>query len=164
MTCLFQHIPLKWPKRFLLSSCLLLATGFLPQTASAYLEFCNKTGVDVQISVGYHESSSDQWVSEGWWTIENNTCKTPGVLDEELDNRYYYYYAQSLEDDRIWTDDDSYFCLEQGNYIKRSHSVCNGRFEKTGFVILDVGRKGLEEGKFVYEIPSKDAVTEEGGD
>ena len=52
--------------------------------AWAGLEICNDTSAAHSVAIGY--KSNDQWVSEGWWTIPANECRSP--IGTDLASRY----------------------------------------------------------------------------
>ena len=47
--------------------------AIIPVMASAELKFCNKTGKEQVVAIGYKEDGI--WVSEGWWRIPIGECK-----------------------------------------------------------------------------------------
>lgn len=53
------------------------------------LEFKNKCDEDISVALYYMEG--DEWVTDGWWTIEPG--ETAYLADTR--NRIYYYYASS---------------------------------------------------------------------
>ena len=66
-------------KPFILSGLMV----FLAAPAFADFEICNETASKAFASIGYKDG--DDWVSEGWWTIQPGDCSIPVVGD--LENR-----------------------------------------------------------------------------
>ncbi len=106
----------------------LILSGLFLCVASPVLadfKICNKTGSKTYVSIGYKEN--EEWVSEGWWTIQPGECSIPVVGD--LKNRYYYIRAES--DTGNWTGDYS-FCYINDAFTIRGDENCTARGYKTG--------------------------------
>ena len=88
---------------------LLFAGVMLGSATPALADFkiCNQTDSRAFASIGYKEN--EEWVSEGWWTIEPGDCSIPVVGD--LKNRYYYIRAESSTGN--WVGDFT-FCYISG--------------------------------------------------
>ena len=100
------------PRRVLTGSLVLLLVTFAAivtgtTEASAELRLCNKTPVQVGIAIGYR--NNEEWVSEGWWNLDAETCQV--VVDGPLPSRYYYLYALDYEEGGAWGGSD----VGQGN-------------------------------------------------
>ncbi|MTJ09426.1 DUF1036 domain-containing protein [Anabaena sp. UHCC 0253] len=54
-------------------------------------QFTNETNGKIYLAFGYWDRIEDDWISEGWWTIQPGCTITPYA--KQLLNRYYYYYA-----------------------------------------------------------------------
>ena len=116
-------------KPFILSGLMV----FLAAPAFADFEICNETASKAFASIGYKDG--DDWVSEGWWTIQSGDCSIPVVGD--LENRYYYIRAESETGN--WTGDYS-FCYINDEYTIRGDENCTSRGYNTGgFFEVDTG-------------------------
>jgi uncharacterized membrane protein len=116
-----------------------ILTLTVPAMAAAGLEICNETGSKLSIAVGY--KSGGQWVSEGWWNIENYGCQTP--VSGDLQNRYYYYHASSpdidLEHEKIP------FCVDSDLFSIEGDQDCSARgFRKEMFTQIDTGESARD--------------------
>ena len=80
----------------LLATLAIYATG--TTDAFAELRLCNKTPVQVGIAIGYR--SNEEWISEGWWNLDAESCQV--VVDGPLPSRYYYLYAIDYEEGGAW--------------------------------------------------------------
>jgi len=85
-----------------------------PSPASADLRLCNKYSSEISVALAYYSKSSGEWISEGWWVVEPDACKTP--LSGDLNERYYYVYAYSAESG-TWSG-DYYFCMAKPDEFK----------------------------------------------
>ena len=118
----------------------LLILMMCPSAALAELEVCNETSVSHAIAIGYKDSGD--WVSEGWWNIAANTCKT--VVGGDLDKRYYYLHPSA--DGLDYTLPDFYFCTQPSEFTIRGDADCEARgFTRTAFLEVK-----LEEGTTSY--------------
>lgn len=54
-------------------------------------QFTNETNGKIYLAFGYWDRTEDDWISEGWWTIQPGCTIIPYA--KQLLNRYYYYYA-----------------------------------------------------------------------
>jgi len=114
----------------LLVSALMVVCG---SAALADFEICNETGNEAFASIGYKDG--EDWVSEGWWTLQPGECAIPIVGD--LKNRYYYIRAESKTGN--WTGDYS-FCYINDVFTIRGDENCTARGYKTGgFFEVDTG-------------------------
>jgi uncharacterized membrane protein len=72
------------------------------------LYFKNEAPYTVWVAVGYYIPSTGDWISKGWYKLDDNS--TTNVLDYNLSyNRYYYYYAYDL-DGNYWAGGDCNNC------------------------------------------------------
>lgn len=99
---------------------LLLAAGFFAngQTSWADLKFKNLTSERVFISVANFESGG--WRIDGWYTVDPG--KTISIMRGNLDQRYYYYRANTASNRNVW----------EGNHFFHAHPT-------NRFTILEVG-------------------------
>lgn len=64
----------------------------LPAQARAQFSVCNQTLNVLNVAVGRYQY--DAFVTSGWWTVGPNRCAN--VIDEELNVRYVYVFAQDV--------------------------------------------------------------------
>ncbi len=122
-----------------LASLLLVGAAVVsaPTEARAELRLCNKTPVQIGIAIGY--KNHDDWVSEGWWNLEADSCQV--VVDGPLPSRYYYLYALDYEDGGAWGG-TAYMCTRDKEFTIEGTSDCVARgYERRGFVEVDTGDK-----------------------
>ena len=125
----------------LFGSVALVAMSTLPGVAHAELKFCNHTNEKVSLVIGYNSPDSNEWTSEGWWTIDPSQCKVP--LGGVLKSRYYYYYAES--DSGKW-DDQYIFCTQDEKFTIEGNKDCKSRgYAPEGFREIDVGEATAKE-------------------
>ena len=106
-------------------------------TAAAELRLCNKTPVQVGIAIGYKDNND--WVSEGWWNLDAETCQV--VVDGPLPSRYYYLYALDYEEGGAWGG-TAFMCTHDKEFTIEGTSDCVARgYERRGFVEVDTGDK-----------------------
>jgi uncharacterized membrane protein len=101
--------------------------------AHAELRLCNKTPSRVGIAIGY--KGANNWVSEGWWNVEADTCQV--VVDGPLPSRYYYLYALDYEDGGAWGG-TAFMCTDEKEFTIEGTNDCVARgYERRGFVEVD---------------------------
>ncbi len=106
-------------------------------TARAELRLCNKTPVQVGIAIGYKDQQD--WVSEGWWNVDAESCQV--VVDGPLPSRFYYLYALDYEEGGAWGG-TAFMCTHDKEFTIEGTSDCVARgFERRGFVEVDTGDK-----------------------
>jgi uncharacterized membrane protein len=81
------------------AAVLVAVAGLTSAPASAEFKVCNQSGEHISVAVAYYDTSSDSFVSEGWWNMDSGDCRTP--VGGTLANKYYYVYAESGE--HTWT-------------------------------------------------------------
>ncbi|MEM0908360.1 MAG: DUF1036 domain-containing protein [Pseudomonadota bacterium] len=105
--------------------------------AQAELRLCNKTPVQVGIAIGY--KAQNEWVSEGWWNLDAETCQV--VVDGPLPSRYYYLYAIDYEEGGAWGG-TAFMCTHDKEFTIEGTNNCVARgYERRGFVEVDTGDK-----------------------
>lgn len=106
-------------------------------SARAELRLCNKTPAQVGIAIGYQ--SEQEWVSEGWWNLEAETCQV--VVDGPLSSRYYYLFALDYEEGGAWGG-SAFMCTHDKEFTIEGTGDCVARgYERRGFVEVDTGDK-----------------------
>ncbi len=103
--------------------------------AHADLRLCNKTATQAGIAIGY--KGVDEWVSEGWWNIDAETCEV--IVEGPLPSRYYYVYGLDYQQGGEWAG-TAYMCTQEKEFTIKGTQDCLARgFERTGFVEIDTG-------------------------
>lgn len=114
--------------------------GFLVTTLGVYsaqadLRLCNKTASRIGVAIGY--KNGDEWMTEGWWNIEENDCET--LLAGVLSSRYYYVYATDYDQGGEWAG-RAFMCTRDKEFTIEGVGDCIARgFQKTGFFEVDTG-------------------------
>ncbi len=118
---------------------LIAAAAFLLAVPAAHadLRLCNKTESKVGVAIGYKDKAD--WVTEGWWNITANTCKT--LVPGSLISRYYYIYALDYDQFGEWGG-RAFMCTLEKEFTIRGVEDCVARgFERTGFFEIDTGEQ-----------------------
>lgn len=116
----------------------LLSTPLLAGPASADLRVCNKTGSRVGIAIGY--MAEKDWKTEGWWTVEQDSCAT--LLVGPLVSRYYYMYAVDYDQGGEWGGNSAFLCTHEKEFTIEGVNNCVARgYQRTGFYEIDTGEK-----------------------
>ncbi|MDU9006319.1 DUF1036 domain-containing protein [Sedimentitalea todarodis] len=133
-----------------------------PTAAFAGLEVCNDTGVLQAVAIGYQRG--DDSVSEGWWTIEPDTCQTP--LARDLAGGPIYLHAKSPDplpartgaefctSDSRFTIVNSNDCIAMGHQIALFHAIPI----EEGETHVSVQLSRLSESEAEAELIRNDAV------
>tara|TARA_R100000322_G_scaffold94439_5_gene59037 strand:+ start:81703 stop:82779 length:1077 start_codon:yes stop_codon:yes gene_type:complete len=104
-----------------------------PGAAQAGLEFCNQTGANASVAIGYKGSGG--WVSEGWWNVDAGACKT--VISRDLDLSHYYWRAEST--DLSWSHANYMFCTTDEAFTIVGDEDCAARgYDREGFNELEM--------------------------
>ena len=111
---------------------------FLIGTAVAELRICNKTTSKVGVAIGY--KSPRDWMTEGWWTVDADSCAT--VLAGPLRGRYYYMYAVDYDEGGEWGGNSAYVCTREKEFTIQGVDDCVARgYQRTGFYEVDTGEQ-----------------------
>ena len=106
--------------------------------AQADLRVCNKTTSRVGIAIGY--KAARDWTTEGWWTVNSDTCAT--LLVGPLVGRYYYMYAVDYDQGGEWSGNTAFFCTQEKEFTIQGVSNCVARgYQRTGFYEVDTGNQ-----------------------
>ena len=136
-----------------LPALLALAAALLAMPGEARADFrvCNATQSLVGVSIGYRAASG--WITEGWWHIEGNTCKT--LLEGALSSRYYYLYAEDAERGGRW-DGPINMCVADKEFKIVGINDCFARgFQRAGFQEYDTG----EQANWMVQLTDEPAGT-----
>ena len=113
----------------------LLAAGWSAE-ARADFRVCNETRETVGVSLGYR-SAEDGWVSEGWWHVPGEECRT--LVSGALGARYYYVYAENAERSRRWGG-EARMCTAEEEFRIVGVADCVPRgYARMGFGEYDTG-------------------------
>jgi uncharacterized membrane protein len=119
----------------LLASPLSLA---LASAAHADLRVCNKTTSRVGIAIGY--KSERDWTTEGWWTVEAQSCAT--LIPGPLVARFYYMYAVDYDQGGEWGGTSAFLCTQEKEFTIVGTNDCVARgYQRTGFYEIDTGKQ-----------------------
>lgn len=94
-----------------------------PRPASAELTFCNDAAVALSTAVARYDASAQAFVARGWYNLDPGECKT--VVGGELDNRYYYVYAEKPDGSPITTDGTAPFCAPETSFSFSQKADCD---------------------------------------
>ncbi|WP_319532239.1 DUF1036 domain-containing protein [uncultured Cohaesibacter sp.] len=106
-------------------------------SAAADLRVCNKTSSTIGLAIGY-EMQGD-WISEGWWNLEQNKCET--VLMGILVKNRYLIHAIDYDKGGQWNG-ETFMCTQDLEFKIKGTEECVARgFERTGFFEIDTAGK-----------------------
>lgn len=121
-------------QRFISNLCLCIAFLLPAAPALAKFEVCNAAPQDQTVAIAYR--SDGQWVSEGWWTIATDDCKT--LEGAALKSRYYYYRATVKGG--TFKGEGYYFCTDTAAFTITGNTDCDGRgYAREAFSEIDTG-------------------------
>jgi len=105
-----------------------------PAPAFASFKICNESGEQIAVAIAYKDTDAQNWVSRGWWNLDDGECKTP--LGGDLKNKYYYLRGDG--DSHYWGGDYK-FCVDNDNKftLNEADSTCDYDYE--GFLEIDTG-------------------------
>lgn len=105
--------------------------------ARADLRVCNATQNLVGVAIGYRAESG--WISEGWWHVDESSCKT--LIEGALSSRYYYLYAEDAERGGRW-EGEVRMCVADNEFKIAGVDDCFARgFQRAGFQEYDTGEQ-----------------------
>jgi uncharacterized membrane protein len=117
--------------------CMLLSP-LAVSAAQADLRVCNKTESRVGIAIGY--KAERDWTTEGWWTVEAESCAT--LLKGPLVGRFYYMYAVDYDEGGEWGGTSAYLCTQEKEFTIEGVNDCVARgYQRTGFYEVDTGHQ-----------------------
>jgi uncharacterized membrane protein len=123
-----------------------LMVAFTGQRADAGFRVCNQTDIRISAALGYVNHARGR-VAQGWWVVDVGQCTS--LITTDLDNRYYYVYAESTADGgkTTWSGKVSFciqkqkFLLSQAQYGKNTPDDCaKAGLEVARFDVVDVGQ------------------------
>lgn len=120
-------------------ACLALSSlglgAFATGEARADFRVCNDTPSLIGVAIGYR--SAEGWVSEGWWRIPSQNCRS--VVEGDLSSRFYYLYAEDSEGVGRWGGEVN-LCIAENEFKVVGVQDCFARgFQEMGFREYDTG-------------------------
>jgi uncharacterized membrane protein len=116
--------------RFILFIFLWLTSAL---AAHADFRLCNKTNARIGVSVGYKDG--ENWITEGWWNLQGQSCET--ILRGALVARFYYIYALDYDKGGEWGG-RAFMCSRDKEFTIRGVTDCLARgYDRTGFMEID---------------------------
>ena len=110
-----------------------LAVLGLPGAAQAEFAVCNQSFDVGNVAIG--QDVSDEFQTEGWWTIGPNQCAN--VVKTELTSRYIYIYAQDVFGQPILPG-TTQMCISPRKFVIRGITECWSRGDiSAGFIEVD---------------------------
>lgn len=108
-----------------------------PIAAKADLRICNDTSSLVGVAIGYRNDG--EWVSEGWFQVQGNSCNA--LIEGTLNSRFYYIYAEDSSQGGQWRG-DIFLCTDEVEFKIEGVKDCFKRgFTKSGFFEIDTGNQ-----------------------
>jgi uncharacterized membrane protein len=106
--------------------------------ARADFRVCNKTASRVGVAIGY--KAPHDWTTEGWWTLDADSCAT--LLPGPLVGRFYYMYAVDYDEGGEWAGTSAYLCTREKEFTIEGVNDCVARgYQRTGFYEVDTGNQ-----------------------
>ena len=113
-----------------------LACVAVSAPAQADLTICNKTPASINVAVAF-ETSQDL-VSQGWWTLDPDQCEK--TIAVPLDHQYYYHYAISNAPKVEWAGNVNFCTSDDPQFRVIGAQGCEQRnYHTVGFRQTDVG-------------------------
>lgn len=115
----------------------MLAASLLAAASPAAAKFsvCNRTAHPASVALGFFDGKF--WTSVGWWTVAARDCAA--LINEPLNARYYYLYAEHEGVGGTW-DGDRSFCVKQAPFNLQGRADCLAHgFDVKRFFQVDTG-------------------------
>lgn len=126
-------MPIRLIRLFVLG---LLALPLMTAPAEAQFRVCNKTAAPISVALAF-ETSQDV-VSQGWWTIDPDNCTA--LINTALDKQYFYHYVISNALKFEWKGNYEFCTSDDPQFRITGSQDCEGRTYITkGFRQTDVG-------------------------
>ncbi len=114
----------------------LLALPFFAEPAHAQFRVCNKTPAPISVALAF-ETTQDV-VSQGWWTVDPDNCTV--LINTPLDKRYYYHYVLSNALKVEWRGTYEFCTSGDPQFRITGSQNCESRsYTTTGFRQTDIG-------------------------
>jgi len=105
--------------------------------ANASLTFCNKTEQEVYVAIGWSDANNNRR-SSGWYLLKPQECNS--VISGKLSNRWYYYYAKSVDLSVLWDGSQDpnggFFCAKDEHF---DFGTTGAPCEEKKFQSIDIG-------------------------
>jgi uncharacterized membrane protein len=105
-----------------------------PAPALADFQICNESGEHVSVAIAYHDVDAGNWVSRGWWNLNDGECKTP--VGGNLRDEYYYLYGDG--DQHYWKGSYS-FCVDNSDAFTLNQADTTCSYDMESFFEVDTG-------------------------
>jgi uncharacterized membrane protein len=123
---------------------MVLVLWLTTERADAGFRVCNQFEQRLSVAFGYVDRTKG-WVAQGWWVINPGQCTN--VHGDDLDNRYYYVFAQPTAGGPPWKGGKVAFCIQdksfllyQAEYGKNTAEDCaKAGLQSAAFISVDVG-------------------------
>jgi uncharacterized membrane protein len=122
------------PLTFAAAATLFILVALRPAPAKADFQICNQSGEHVSVAIAYHDKDSGNWVSRGWWNLDDGECKTP--VGGDLKDEYYYLYGDG--DQHYWKGTYS-FCVDNANAFTLNEADTTCDYDMVDFFEIDTG-------------------------
>ena len=122
----------------------ILLVGLTGERADAGFRVCNQVEQRLSIAFGYVDRARG-WVAQGWWVVNAGQCTS--IYNADLDNRYYYVFAEPTGGGPPWKGGKVPFCIQdkafllyQAEYGKDTPEDCTkAGLRPAQFIAVDVG-------------------------
>jgi uncharacterized membrane protein len=118
---------------------MVLLLGLTTERADARFRVCNQSEQRLSVAFGYVDHTKG-WIAQGWWIIETNQCTN--IYEPELDNRYYYVFAQPTAGGPPWKGGKVAFCIQDKSFLLYQEQYGKNTPE-------DCGKAGLKSAAFI---------------
>ena len=86
-----------------------------PSEAMFSFEVCNRTSMDVLVSVaGRLDPDSSDWTVAGWWTVQPSSCQVVGRFSKG----HIYYMAKAAGRGVAWNGKDKQLCVSNETFSR----------------------------------------------
>jgi len=116
------------------AAALFVLAAARPTPALASFKICNSSGEHIAVAIAYHDADAGNWVSRGWWNLDDGECKTP--IGGDLKDKYYYVYGDG--DSHVWKGEHQ-FCVDNNNKFTLNESDTTCDYDYEGFFEIDTG-------------------------
>lgn len=100
-------------------ACAVSALPFLSSPTLANFAVCNQSFDVINVAIG--RDVNGEFQTDGWWTIGTNQCAN--VLQEELDVRYIYVFAQDVFGQPLLSG-TTQMCVDRNRFTIRGTENC----------------------------------------
>jgi len=84
-------------------------------------EVCNQGCAPASVAVSYYSDDKSSWMTQGWWTVPGNQCKSLGSFKKGE----FYYYAKGFYSDALEWHGDFGLCVRlPGPFLTVNNGAC----------------------------------------